>query len=525
MKSILERCHIFQLLCMSFCLSFFLIGALNLILTWLSMPSVETCYLISDEYRGAFEQCKQGLIDSYSGSFFSVSNFTIGPISLASVYFDINLLDKNYVLATLLTLIVVVTSCCFFYFAKKRIIFLNNAEFLAIIIFSAIMWVKGAVIDVDVMALSGELAYQGVNPFTLAKHQAEMGLLPTFPYFPPCLLGFSLCASITHLFDFLCIPIRDYSVLSVIIGLSYVIMCKSLVDIVSHVRQTINKDFLFFVFLLNPLGLYYVVVLTQLDILAIGLIVYSIKLYLENSRAWFFIAFSALFFIKLQYITIFVILVFALLLLANSRASTRKIILQTCAACLAVLFVIVIYSIVPDCLESLLLNPQAQRVNWSTWWSYFNDGLQINRPIGFVVIYLFLMAVFIGNKNTTREEKSIVLLFVISGFVGLFQSSFAHTFGFTAFMVPALMLVPLCFHFHKFKMIIFYFIPIFLLCTWGTGVSGQGILLNMFGLTSNFVFGAAMATKLFTIEYILHICFALLCFRLAYQISEKKISI
>ena len=515
-----------QLLCYSLGLSLCLVGVLNLVLVGLSQPNSSACYFLSEGNRASFEACKHSLLSAYANTNISIENFLITPIELATAYFNIGSYSEYTSVAIVILLFVL--SLGFYYFlSKKQIYFFNKRDFLFLSVYFFIMWFKGAVIDIDIMALSGELAYKGINPYTLAKFQSNMGLLPTFPYLPPCLLGFSLTASVTQLLDWLSVPIRNYSVLSVVIGFSYVILCKSLEAILSHIRPTANEKGYFWFLFLNPLGLYYVVVLTQLDILAVAIFVYAVRLYIEkpNSNGWIFFGVISLFFIKLQFITIFAIVILTQLLLSPIIDFSFSNFSKVIALGFGLLVLTFLYSLVPDCFESLAANPQAQRINWSTWWSYFGGGLQINRPIGFTIICLFSLVVFIGNKGVTSQQKAIITLFTVASFVGIFQASFAHTFGFTAFMVPALMIIPLFFKKHLFKQLFFFFTPVFLLCTWGTGITGQGIVLNMIGISSNFSWGAEVATKLFTLEYILHICFALLCLGFAYLISINRIKL
>lgn len=476
-----------------------------------------TCFLVDSNATYApdqFHVCRNNFIasdlDVYQGK--------VGPVTFFAINHNPLLLlnDFKWLLISSILFLVVVVYAIF----RKVIcaVYLNTSTIVAITAFVLWMYFKGAVIDVDVMAFSGDYASTGANPYELARIQGQLGLLPTFPYLPPCLILFSTLSYIRQFIELIGIPVKPYSVLSVFIGFSYIWLCFCLSKLLSKTPYDFGDRGNFFFFFLNPFGLYYVSVLTQLDIVAVSLFVFSMILLVESKGYWLLVLIASLMLFKLQHLPVILVSLFAISVFNIKLILEKQTLKFWFFSICSVLILFSLYHVWPSLFDSLSLNPQAKRIDWSVWWSYF-DNLLIFRPVGFVLISFLLIVLSVQDFiKPTKIDTSLVCIFAVGIFTSLYQASFAHTFGMSAFIFPASCFVAVFYtKLNLMKTIFWYVFPITLLCTWGVGILGQGNMLTALYLYPAFSVPVKLGNWLFTIEYVSHLCYG---FLLAYLLKK-----
>ena len=481
----------------------------SVIVSWNST----TCFYVDSDTSHTLEQfqlCQNGLI-SIVKSELSVTQGKVGPITYS--FADHNPLQSFNSIKWLLVVLIPTLTGGIYFVLRRRIRPIHTSISTIVLMMAFFFWMyfKGAVIDVDVMAFSGDYATTGANPYELASIQGGLGLLPTFPYLPPCLILFSALSYIRQFIELIGIPVRSYSVLSCFIGLSYFWLCLCLAKILSKTPYDLGVKKNFYFFFLNPLGLYYVAILTQLDIVAVSLFVYAMLLLVESKKCWVLVLVASLMLFKLQHLPIIFVSLFAVTIFNVKLVVAKQTLQCIFVSIVFALIIFLLYRFWPSLLDSLSLNPQAKRIDWSVWWSYF-QSLLIYRPVGFALIAFLLIVLGLPDFNkTSLIDTSLACIFSVGIFTSLYQASFAHTFGMTAFIFPASCCLAVFYVKQNFiKLIFWYIFSISLVCTWGVGIVGQGNILTAFDFYPAFSVPEKMANWLFTVEYVSHLCYGFL---------------
>lgn len=354
----------------------------------------------------------------------------------------------------------------------------------------------------------------GLNYYVHDIVVGTTGQLTIFPYNPLSLLWLQSLAVIDRDFQMLGLNLRSYALVSLSIFVAYLWLCLELTTLLrAGWRGSVRA--LFFLLLLNPFGLYYTIFLGQVDIISVALLVSGGRrlLHARGSFAGLGMIVLGLVFAKPQHALLLPAMVIALFA-ARSHALRGRVLLVATVVALASISAYWLYGLVPGFVDSLATNPQAARIGWATWFHLFGDAVVINRPLAFLLIVFLLLAYQVRAAADAYDAWKVVLLST-AAFTAWFQASYAHTFGISILMYPAMMLMVTETE-DSWQRAGLWLSSILLLVAWGTGAVGdasQVLGLSLFTperVQSLTVGGINYPSLLATVETGAYIAFGLL---------------
>lgn len=390
---------------------------------------------------------------------------------------------------------------------------LNIFDYFVVVALTIFAMSKTAIIDVVALddVVSG--LHSGVNYYIVSLVQAIHGQLPTFPYNPLTLYFLAVISKIKYIlvhlgFNVSGAAIIQESFLAFYYWLAFEITCFVRERGISE--WTKRKIFYFVIF--NPFSIYYVVFVGQTDIISVAFIFSGMRrLFLSRRIIWSITLISVGVALgKPQHLLVMLVLFLCSGCVEGGREA--KLYIAKLSASLFFIFAVYWwYKYFPGFYLSLAHNPQAMRVSWSSWWELLSGAIVINRPIGMMIVSIFFFN-SISPSKLKLEETMLVALFGIGVIFASFQASFAHTFGVSIFLLPAVILSALMSK-SVVKLLFYYLASIGLLATWGTGLVGDvtnSIGLSLFtspSLLQRHFMGISYSDILNTIEYTSYIGF------------------
>lgn len=354
----------------------------------------------------------------------------------------------------------------------------------------------------------------GLNYYVHDILEGTTGKLTMFPYNPLSLLWMQSLAVIDSDLQVMGLHLRSYALVNLSIFVAYVWLCLELTALL-RVRWQGGTRALFLLMVLNPFGLYYTIFLGQLDVIAVAMLVSGSRRLLNSGAtvAGLGLVVLGLVFVKPQHALVLPALVIALFAARGKALKVRVLLVATLVA-LACLIVYWLYGQVPAFAHSLATNPQAERIGWSTWFQLFGDAVVINRPLAFMVIVFLVLAYRVRVVEDVCDVWKVVALST-AALTAWFQASYAHTFGISMLMYPALMLMVTESE-DYWRGAGLWLSSILLLVAWGTGTVGdasQLLGLSLFTperVQSLTVAGINYPSLLLTVETATYIAFGVL---------------
>ncbi len=317
----------------------------------------------------------------------------------------------------------------------------------------------------------------GLNFYVHDVLVGTSGALTIYPYNPVSLIWMQALAGIQGDLQSIGMNLRPYALVSLSIVAAYIWLCLEL-QLLFKERWRGNPRLLFFVLLFNPFGLYYSLVLGQVDVIAVALLVAGARRVLAPGTlaAGLGLVVLGLVFAKPQHML--VLPAFAIALFAARRQALKgRILLIAAAVTVASLAIYWSYGRVPAYALSLGVNPQSQRIGWATWFPLFGDAVVINRPLAFLTIAFLVLAYRVKHVADGMGAWQVVAL-VTAALTAWFQAAYAHTFGMAMLMFPALMLLVAEAE-DRWRAAGVWLASILLLVGWGTGEVGD--MAGIFG--------------------------------------------
>ncbi|PSM13447.1 hypothetical protein [Stenotrophomonas maltophilia] len=317
----------------------------------------------------------------------------------------------------------------------------------------------------------------GLNYYVHDVLVGTSGALTIYPYNPLSLIWMQALAGIHSDLQSIGMNLRPYGLVSLSIVAAYIWLCLEL-QLLFKERWRGNPRLLFFMLLLNPFGLYYSLVLGQVDVIAVALLVAGVRRVLAPGTlaAGLGLVVLGLVFAKPQHMLVLPALVIALFA-ARGQALKGRVFLITAVVTLASLAIYWSYGRVPAYALSLGVNPQSQRIGWATWFQLFGDAVVINRPLAFLTIAFLVLAYRVKHVADGVGAWQVAAL-VTAALTAWFQASYAHTFGMAMLMFPALMLLVAEAE-DRWRAAGVWLASILLLVGWGTGEIGD--MAGIFG--------------------------------------------
>jgi hypothetical protein len=336
------------------------------------------------------------------------------------------------------------------------------------------MWcvLKTGVIDLPPLGVVVRGLQFGLNYYVHDILVGTTGRLTIFPYNPLSLFWLQSLAVMDRDFQMLGLHLRSYALVSLSIFVAYVWLCLELTaSLRAGWRGSVRA--LFFLLLFNPFGLYYTIFLGQVDVITLALLVSGGRRLLGTK-----VRFSGLgmiilglLFAKPQHALLLPAILISLFA-ARSNALKVRILWVATAVALAIISAYwLLYGLVPAFADSVATNPQAARIGWATWFHLFGDAVVINRPLAFMLI-CFLVLAYRSKIVADAYEAWKVVVLSIAALTAWFQASYAHTFGISILMYPAIMLMVTESE-DYWRGAILWLSSILLLVGWGTGTVGD----------------------------------------------------
>lgn len=351
---------------------------------------------------------------------------------------------------------------------------------------------KSSIIDLPSLGDLAVNTFNTSNWYEISLEQGESGILPSFPYNPPIYVLLIVSGALVKTVNQVGFETNSYWPLNLSVMIAYLSACFGLARLSNRSGRSRIATLSI---ILNPLGLYYCFFLGQLDILAVALLVWSMVL-LTEQRTWLsaILASASIVAVKPQHALLGIALaaVYFALLKPNRRkwATSRWFVLII----ILTVFTNVAYRLIPFYAESLAVNPQAQRLGWSSLFELFDGAYVVSRPL--VFMFLALLAIFIVTSRFQPQMPEAILISA-GALVAAFQASFGHTFGLTIFIFP-LIVMALKSETRIETRLIIHTIGALCLVSWGTGLVGD--VSEIFGLNF-FANLAVQAPTVFAIEY------------------------
>lgn len=338
---------------------------------------------------------------------------------------------------------------------------------------AALAYAKPGIIDMNALGMVIEGLRNGVNFYYVSYLQGQGGTLPIFPYNPTFLFFLSVVAEAQSILDAMGLGSRTYSLLQMVIVGFYLWLAIELFDALKGAPLAlVHRKLAFFLVLFNPLAIYYVFFLVQIDIISVAFIVVGLKRLCFRRFGWgFVLLYLGLVFTKPQHLLSIVPIIIAVASLGSCRSLGRYV-AGLCALIALIALAFAAYGLVDGFYESLNVNPQAERLVWSTWWTMLSDAIVINRPVAMLCIACALL-LFVSPGNLEGNSSIFAYLLLAIGTVyAFFQSSFAHTFGLAIFLYPAIVVVALSRQ-SASQAVLISSVSLGLLAGWGTGFVGD----------------------------------------------------
>lgn len=374
--------------------------------------------------------------------------------------------------------------------------------------------VKIGVID---QAAFGEVVrglHFGVNYYVHDSLVGTNGKLTIFPYNPLSLIWMQSLAVIDSDLRLIGVYLHSYALINFTIFMAYLWLCLELLQLYRPHWKGSTRT-LFLILLLNPFGLYYTIFLGQIDVITVALIIAGSKRVLQSSWSLSGIGLLVLglVFAKPQHALILPALIVSLFAASENALKMRllRIIVGVISGSLIVYW---LYARVPAFAQSLATNPQADRIGWATWFQLFGDAVVINRPLAFMII-VFLVVVYRVRPVVQPYGAWRVSILSLAVLASWFQASYAHTFGISILMYPAIMLMVIESE-DAWRGTWLWLSSIILLIGWGTGAVGDAsniIGLSLFAperINSVVMAGINYPSLLATIETGAYIAFGIL---------------
>lgn len=311
----------------------------------------------------------------------------------------------------------------------------------------------------------------GLNYYVHDILVGTTGQLTKFPYNPLSLFWLQSLAVIDRDFQMLGLHLHSYALVSLSIFAAYFWLCLELTALLrTDWRGSVRA--LFFLLLLNPFGLYYTIFLGQVDIIAVALLVSGSRRLLHSrvSFAGLGLIVLGLVFAKPQHALLIPAMMIALFAV-HSHALKGRVLLVTTVVALVGIGVYWLYGLIPAFADSLATNPQAARIGWAIWFHLFGDAVVINRPLAFMLICFLVLAYRVRAVKDAYDTWKVVV-FSVAALTAWFQASYAHTFGISILMYPAMMLMVIESE-DYWRATGLWLSSILLLVGWGTGAVGD----------------------------------------------------
>ncbi|WP_374494666.1 hypothetical protein [Zoogloea sp.] len=393
---------------------------------------------------------------------------------------------------------------------------IHPIEFAGFLLAALLIYGKPGIID---MIPLGEVIggiREGINFYTISTLQGQDGHLPIFPYNPPAYFLLGILSEAHGVLTSLGLPPpQPHALLQLLLFLVYAGLAANLSRIATDLNLPLLRGRkLYYFILLNPLGLYYTVLLGQIDLIAIALLMAGLhRLHAHGARgSAFLLLLAGLTFAKPQHLLALPALLLLGIGLSDPREARRNHLFVTALAVACVLTYLA-FTLAPGFYTALGSNPQAPRLAWSTWWTMLSDAIVINRPIAYALISSLLLVYLMPERVRSRQDLIAVGALGMAFTVASFQASFAHTFGLAIFLYPAVIFICLG-STSLLKASLLSTASLGLVAAWGTGPVGDFTaafgLQALSSLPDSVVAGIRYPSLIHSIETSLYLGFALL---------------
>ena len=354
---------------------------------------------------------------------------------------------------------------------RGRLSWVRPLDVVVVSALGVVSLLKVGVIDQPVFGEVVRGLQFGINHYVHDSLMGMTGKLTIFPYNPLSLLWMQILAVIDSDLQLLGVHFPSYALFNFSIFLAYLWLCLELVMLL-RVRWQGSTQTLFLMLLLNPFGIYYTIFLGQIDVIAVALLVAGSRRVFQSAATFSGVGLFVLglVFAKPQHALMLPALIVALFA-TSGWGLKKRVLLMTIVVTLACFIVYWLYGRVPAFAQSLTTNPQALRISSATWFQLFGDAVVINRPLAFMIIVFLVLAYRVRSVADAYGVWKVALL-SLAVLTAWFQASYAHTFGISFLMYPAIMLMVTESE-DVWRGAVLWLSSILLLIAWGTGAVGD----------------------------------------------------